>query len=344
MRSLGIIGLLLLLGGSLITGCHVEKSEDERDESKAPVVPISGGQPVTTTTTTTTTTSFGTKRTLTVCESYESYNSSQLTCYQENNRMWLSDCELGQCSELQVNVHYMLPDDLGLGRTVIVEAFDNHLFQGSPASVLRMTNFDASRPGTHANDSLLISSGEYYVRAYFANDNGPAAPYQYGGMEIVSDQPFGLYGALSDATRIVVGVSPAPMVNIYLDKLFKTPGMEDPTNAHARVVVTIDPGYSVPLGQKVIIQLHANEDFDFHPAYEFKLASESLKVAGAEGHAEYVSDQLDVEDYFVFAWLDVSGNGFFDPGEPNQTYQVFGEVGRIHVEKDKTVSIELHLE
>ena len=100
----------------------------------------------------------------------------------------------------------------------------------------------------------------------------------------------------------------------------------------------------MPLAQKIRFQLHDDEDFEYHPAYAFELPSESLSIEGVEGRTEYVSGQLDPGNYFVFVWLDLSGNGYFDAGEPGQTYKAFGETGRVHIEKNKTVSIELNLE
>lgn len=341
MRLLSSLLLCLSLG-LFTSSCFVDDEQIEDDSENNSYIPISGGQP--NVTTRTTSTSANGTRTLTVCNTFYGYETTRYACYQETNRVWLSECQNDQCNELRVNVHYMLTEDLGTGNTVIVEAFDNHMFQGSPSSVLRITNFDASRAGTHSEDFLLLDSGEYYIRAYISNEDTPPTPYQYGNMDIISDQPFGLYGALSDATRVTIGDGTSNSVNIYMDKLFKTPGMEDPTNAHARVVVNIDPSYNVPLAQEVLIQLHNELDFDFHPAYEFSVASETLKVSGAEGRSEFVSGQLEPGDYFVFVWLDLSGNGFWDAGEPNQTYEIFGETGRIHVERDKTVSIELNLE
>ncbi len=333
--------ILFLFPIMLTSGCLFEEATEQDEKEDTPTyIPVSGGQPVTTNTVLTK--SAG--GTITVCEGTDEGGGSDYICYTESNRMWMSNCDWNSCSQLKVNVHYMLTDNLGTGNTVVVEAFDNHLFSGSPASVLRITNFDATRAGIHQEDYLIMEAGEYYVRAYIANDGSPPTPYQYGNMEIVSDQPFGLFGALSDATKVFVGPGEIGDVDIYLDKLFKTPGIEEPSNAHIRVVVTIDPTFEIPLSQEVRIELHNQEDFDYHPAYEFELPSESLSIEGVEGRAEYVSGQLNPADYFVFVWLDLSGNGYFDAGEPSQTYQLYGELGRVHIEKDKTVSIELNLE
>ena len=42
-----------------------------------------------------------------------------------------------------------------------------------------------------------------------------------------------------------------PQVTVYLDRLFKNPDADPPSDAHLRVVVTIDDAYEVPLGQSL---------------------------------------------------------------------------------------------
>ena len=133
-------------------------------------------------------------------------------------------------------------------------------------------------------------------------------------------------------------------VNIYLDKLFKSPEADAPSDAHIRVIVHIDEEYEVPQAQAVVIQLHTTNDFAFHPAYEFEIPSEALLVEGNKGRAEYVSGDLDINDYYVFVFLDLSGNGYHDVGEPSAVFKREGEPSTVHVQNDRTDSIELTLE
>ena len=279
------------------------------------------------------------------CDVYTDYDRDLYVCYATESSTYLSNCGTDLCKEVNVMVSYLLTEDLGAGHTVVVEAFDNHLFKGNPQSVLRLANFDASRPGTRAEDSLLLSPGEYYLRAYIATNEEPILPYQYGDMELVTDKPLGVYGALSEVSKVVVAPTSAPPVSLHivLDKLFQKPDSQPPTHAHLRAIITLDPSFVVPRGQELVIQLHEQEDFAFHPVYRFKVASENLLVSGSEGRTEFYSDQLDIGKYFVFVYLDVSGNGFYDEGEPQQTYIKFGEKGLINIERDKTVTIPLQL-
>ena len=280
-----------------------------------------------------------------VCDTYDTFDESLYVCYVDQGSTYFTGCHDGTCLEVPVHVTYMLSEDLGPDHTVIVEAFDNHMFQGHPISTVRMTGFDATTPGVRASDVLLLAPGDYYVRAYLATNETPITPYQYGDMELVSDRPFGLYGALSSVTKISVGNEiPFPgVVTVFLDKLFRSPESLPPTDAHIRTIVHLSDGLVAPLGQKVWIELYEHEDFSFHPKYSFAIPTDSLRIAGQMGRAEFYSDHLDLGDYFVLIYMDTSGNGFYDRGEPWQVYKRYGEYGRVHIEADKTVTIELTL-
>jgi hypothetical protein len=323
----------------MITGCHIEIDDDPEDEESE--------------------TTYGANYQLgdgvTECSlgAYESthtasYDNSSATyfCYEKENRTWMANCQSDQCELLQVNVHYMLPNDLGTNNTVIVEAFDNSHFTGRPVSTLEMTDFDASRPGTHSDDVVYLEPGDYFFRAYIATQ-GAITPYEYGGMQLVSDQPVGLYGAASGPVKVTVWDEAERTlqqpINIYLTELFKKEGVGEDTDAHLRISMTVAADAQIPYGRKVLVQLFDKEDFDFSPVYQFEVASETFLIEGRRGQSEFISPELKEGRYFVRAFLDNSQNGYPETDELQATYMKSGEKGIVAIVKKRTASVALPL-
>ncbi len=284
------------------------------------------------------------------CDHYSDpyHDVETLLCYEDDENEWHTNCESGECQALSVNVHYMLSEDLGDGQKVIVEAFDNPHFSGSPKSSLIMTNFDASRPGKHQDEVLFLKPGEYYFRAYIDHQENPALPYQYQGMEVITDRPLGVFGALSDLTKVVVETGSYQRaqqpVNIYLDQLLKRPGFEEPTNARIRFKLDISEGFDVPLDRKVMIQLFDGEDFAYNPIHRFEIPSENFLVVGRLGQYEFITPDLPEGRYFIQVFLDPSENGYWDSEEPGAIYYRYGEKGIVVVKENRTETISLNLE
>jgi len=282
------------------------------------------------------------------CDTYENdEGQSGLLCVEEDDKRWMSNCKSKECQAVPVNVHYMLTQDLGYNNRVMIEAFDNSKFTGSPVSSLEMTNFDASRAGTHSEDVVFLEPGEYYFRAFISNESRQNIPYEYQGMELVGDSPVGVFGALSDATRAIIDRrgdwTSTRSVQIYLDKLFKKPGAEVPTNAHLRIKLSVADDYETPVGNKVLIQLFDKGDFSYEPVVKFEMASENLRIVGSVGKAEFISPDLEVGRYFIRAFLDLSNNGYYDEGEPVAILTRAGEKSRANIIEDRTETIELKM-
>lgn len=267
-------------------------------------------------------------------------------CFESEDFTWRTSCQSDSCQEVKVFTHYMLEDDLGAGRVVHIEAFDNQYFQGAPASQVRIANFDARR-GEWRDAQLFLQPGEYYLRAFMTTADDTVTPYSLGNMTLVSDQPVGVFGALSGAEMVRVAPRsqnrfPDP-VHIYLDKLFKKPGTEPETNAHLRLNLTVADGSTVADGRQVIVRLLKNRDLSETPAAEFTMASELLLVQGRLGKAEFVSPSLTIGDYLVFVFVDVNGNNNYDDGELAGIHTVNAQPAAIAIRKDRTESLPLLL-
>lgn len=281
------------------------------------------------------------------CEEQTSEDGSRTWhCFKSDDFQWRTSCKSESCQEVQVYTHYMLENDLGGGRVVHVEAFDNQYFQGAPTGSVRIANFDANR-GEWRNAQLFLEPGEYYLRAYLSTDDDAVVPYSLGGMTLVQDQPVGVYGALSGAEMIRVAPRhqdryPDP-VHIYLDKLFEKPGAAPDTNAHLRINLQVADGLTIPDARQVIVRLHTDRDLAKAPAAQFTMASELLLIQGRVGKAEFVSPSLKTGDYIVFAFLDASGNGSYDVGEPAQVHTVNAQPAAVRIVKDRTESLAMIL-
>lgn len=281
------------------------------------------------------------------CEEQTSQDGSRTWyCYKSDDFQWRTSCKSEACQEVRVYTHYMLENDLGAGRVVHVEAFDNQYFQGAPAGAVRVANFDASR-GEWRDAQLFLEPGEYYLRAYMSTADDTVVPYSLGGMTLVQDQPVGVFGALSGAEMIRVAPRQLdrypPPVHIYLDKLFQKPGSEPDTNAHLRLNLSFADGLEIPDGRQVIVRLHEDRDLGRTPAAQYTMASELFLIQGRLGKAEFVSPSLKEGEYLVFVFLDSSGNGHYDAGEPAQIHTLNSLPAAIRVVKDRTETLALTL-
>ncbi len=281
-------------------------------------------------------------------EQREKYKGQhELSCFKDHQQTWIANCRGDDCRAVTAFVHYMLEEDLGNSNAVIVEAFDNPKFVGSPISQVTIQGFTANRAGDFKQTKLYLSPGSYYLRAYISNEDEALTPYSYGGMEMVRDRPIGVYGALSRPHAINVTPSSyeasVEPVHISLDLLFKKPGVEQPTNAYVRLKLSTQDLAAVTAGRKIVIQLHEDMDLMRIPLEQFQVASEQWLVEGRKGMTEFVSPSLATRDYVVFVFLDADGNGYYDEGELAQIYQVQGQPGRLAVHANRTATVSLEL-
>jgi hypothetical protein len=258
---------------------------------------------------------------------------------------WQSNCRGRDCQILNVFAHYSLQENLGVNRTLVIEAFENAQFSGSPAANIRIAGFDASRPNSSDREEMYLAPGEYYFRAYFTTDATQPTPYPMDGMILVGDAPVGVYGALSGAKRVVVKPNQLPeVINIYIDQLFKKPGSEAATNARIRLRLNVSPDDFVPANRDVRIFLLKTPDIESKPLYDLSFSSNLLLVHGQEYRAEYVTPSLAVASYYVFAFLDENSNGYYDSTELGAFYLENQEVSSFPVERDRTRSLQLTLQ
>jgi hypothetical protein len=258
---------------------------------------------------------------------------------------WQSNCRGADCQILNVFAHYSLPENLGTNRTLVIEAFENAQFSGSPAANIRIAGFDASRPNSSDLEEIYLAAGEYYFRAYFTTDDVQPTPYPMDGMILVGDAPVGVYGALSGAKRVVVNPNQRPeVVNIYINQLFKKPGSEPETNARLRLRLFVSPEDFIPANRDVRIFLLKTPDIESKPLYDLSFSSNLFLVHGQEFSAEYVTPSLAVASYYVFAFLDENSNGYYDSSELGAFYVENQEVSSFPVERDRTRSLQLTLQ
>jgi hypothetical protein len=268
-------------------------------------------------------------------------------CFRDDKYKWRTSCKSESCQEVNVYVHYMLNEDLGNSRTVAVEAFDNPNFHGSPVSTVQISNFNASRAGSYDETTIYLEPGEYYLRSFVAKEDEQLTPYSYEDMELVGGRPVGVMGALSSPE--VLRVEPrdqerwADPVHLSLDKLFKKPGEGPGTGAFLRISFEIAATETIPESTDVIVQLHDDVDLNRRPQASFKMPTEKLLITGHVGKAEFLTPELELGTFIVFAFVDTNGNGFYDAGELAQISALLGEPRAIQVQADRTAPLSLVL-
>jgi hypothetical protein len=273
-----------------------------------------------------------------------------LQCHADGTRTWRFSCQMLDCREVRVFVHYGLDRELGDEARVIVEAFDNRYFDGAPLSVAQVDDFKP-RPGENADAKLILGPGEYYVRAYLTTDpEAERVPYELGDMHLVADAPVGVYGVVSGSELAVVPLrvegamqsAPNP-IDIVLDKLYERPGSEPDTKAKLRLKLQLADGAAVDAGDDLRIELRTSEDLGTDPAQAFLLSTDQLRVTGREGRTEFVTPSLTVGRYIVLVYVDADGNGYYDAGELGQLYKVNGAPQLVDVKQSYTTTLEMTL-
>ena len=267
-------------------------------------------------------------------------------CTTSGDYSWRTSCKSGACRSIKVFAHYMLEKNLGDSRTVQIEAFDNKFFQGAPAASVEISSFVA-KSGEWKEADLIVEPGEYYVRAYIGSIDEVRVPYVMGGMDLVGDQPFGFYGAMSQPQKISVAPEwQNPAVNpvhVMLDKLVAKPGSEAPTNARIRFSLTVADLTKIQAGRKVIVAFLDEADPQAMPVQKFDLLTDNFFIAGREGKADLVTPALEVESYYVFAFVDLNSNGLVDELEPQVLLQEDGQAKKIRLKEKYTQTIALTL-
>lgn len=285
------------------------------------------------------------------CESdnvYRNRNESNKNkmCMQNAEATWLTNCRNGDCRGVDVYVHYMLGQDIGTGHTIVVEAFDNRHFSGSPVSSTYVSDYDATKVGKFEKTTVYLTPGVYYLRAYISDEKS-STPYQYEGMELVGDRPVGVYGALSSVKTLIVKPKSAKEtmepLNIYLDKLFQKPKSAADSRAFLRLLLTVGEDVKLEQGRQVRIGLYRDTDLARIPVVSMTMPSENLLVAGRQRKAEFVSNSLPTGQYLVFVYLDTNGNGYFDQGEPAQLSTKGDQPTMLNIQAERTETLSLTL-
>jgi len=268
-------------------------------------------------------------------------------CFQKEGFAWRTSCTSGSCREINVFAHYMLDRDLGAGRTVQIEAFDNKHFQGAPKASVEINAFHAKK-GEWKEAKLMVDPGEYYLRAFIGSTDEVSIPYQMGGMKAVRGEAFGVYGALSAPEKVMVfhgwsGQRAQEPVHLKLDTLVTDPDADVQTQARYRFTIAVADMSRIQMGRSVVVALLDEADPARMPAETFTVATDTLFIAGKEGKSEILTKALEIGSYFVFAFVDLNGNGFADEAEPQVVYQADGQPKKVALREKYTVTIPLAL-
>ena len=269
-------------------------------------------------------------------------------CFTTEQEKWHASCKTTDCQEVPVSVGYMLAEDLG--RTgVTIEAFDNSYFNGAPVASVHLGNFDTSTPGSYKSTSVFLSPGAYYFRAYLNNQWDQIVPYQYQNHELVGNKPLGVFGAISAPSTYLLSPKFPELrnhvlpVHITIDKLLRKPGQPLGTKAFLRLKLEAQPAEQIPVGRKVMIGLYPDEDIHQAPSAEFKMPTEKLLVVGQVGQAEFLTPELEVGKYIVFAWIDSNGNEFPDDHEASAMSTRLGQPWAVSITANRTAVLEMSL-
>lgn len=255
-----------------------------------------------------------------VCSSSErSSETPHQTCYASSagDEEWNVSCRSADCVAVPVHVQFLMSELPQSAGTVQVEAFDNPYFYGAPQSSVMISGYRPDKPGYEKSSTLYLGRGEYFVRAYLTDRYDQLSPYEYQGMELVSDHPVAIHGALSGAEKIVIQgrEKAAPEINLQLDKLFKKPEAAEPSDAHLRLQLRAQSAIAVPPNRDILIQLRTSEDLSTHAEQSFRIPSERLLVSGSAGETEHLLTDLAAGQYTLLVFIDNNGNGYHDAGE-----------------------------
>ncbi len=269
------------------------------------------------------------------------------SCYESDTEEWHVSCQSSTCVAVPIHVKYLMSELPQSASTVQVEAFDNPYFYGSPMSSVMISGYNPDRPGYSKSSTLYLGRGEYFVRAYLTDRYDNNTPYEYDGMELISNKPIAIHGALSGAEKLVISspkADQAPSIDLFLDKLFRKPQAETPSEAHLRLQLSVAGGIEVPHNRDIRIQLRGTEDLAAHPDAEFLIPSERLLVSSDVGKTEHLITNLDVGQYSLFIFVDSNSNGYHDAGE---AYAIQGQLESpqwITLTAERTLTLSLPLQ
>ncbi len=258
---------------------------------------------------------------------------------------WQANCAGSSCGSVPVVAHYRLNEDLGPGQALHIEAFTNPQFTGYPVASLEIQGFDASKPSSSDIEEIFLAPGEYYFRAFLAAAGATPLPYSLQGMELVSEAPVGVLGALSGAERVVVKNSSQwnETVNIYIDQLFKKPTPEEDSFAKIRLELSLadESKGKVEKYRDVHVLLLKEADLELRPAYDFTLNTSELLQ---DAKAYFVSPSVKPASYYVFVFIDSNGNRYYDETEIGAYVKnAEGKADLISIEKDRTKGLKIGL-
>ncbi|MCX6131165.1 MAG: hypothetical protein NTX25_19170 [Proteobacteria bacterium] len=258
---------------------------------------------------------------------------------------WQSNCQGTRCQTLSLFVHYTLQQNLGSNQNLLVEAFQNPQFTGSPAASIQIAGFDASRPNSTGLEEIYLAPGEYYLRAYFTTAQAGSKPYPLGDMIPVGMEPSGIYGAVSAAKRIVIKDEPYPeTLHISIDQLYKKPGSEPESHAQIRLHLSVNPDSAIPLDRKVLIFLLTAADLEATPVYTYSFSSNMFLLKNQENQAEFVSPSLSPGNYYLFVFIDKNSNGYYDKDEIGGFYKEAEKIVAVPVEHERMRNLDLLLQ
>lgn len=256
-------------------------------------------------------------------------------------------CARSECQTLPVTVHYMLADVMPSSGKAVVEAFDNPRFLGAPVATAEITGFYAQKPGYRRSTELRLPQGSYFFRAYVDSGEGTPAPYTFQNLNLITEKPMGVFGALSDVEAFRVesfqSTSNAPL-NIYLNHMFRKSELEGPSGANVRVRLSLGESTIIARDRLVRFELRPDADLATHPQSVHEMPTERLLVEGGKGEADFLMTNLKEGNYIMFAFLDANGNGYHDQGEPSKLHGRYGEPLFIKVSANRTESIDIKLE
>ncbi|MES2744231.1 MAG: hypothetical protein V4655_02345 [Bdellovibrionota bacterium] len=259
---------------------------------------------------------------------------------------WQTNCAANSCGTVSVFAHYMLNENLGPQKTLRMEAFTNPQFTGSPVASLEIQGFDASKPTSSGLEEIFLAPGEYYFRAYLSPEGSTAVPYSLQGMELVSDTPVGVLGALSGAQRVLVKSpqAPAEAVHIYINQLFKKPVQAEESFAKIRLDLSLseDQKAKTEKYRDVHVLLLKEADLELKPNYDFTLSTTALITETPS--TSFVSPSVEPGSYYVFTFIDANSNRYFDETEiGSYISNADGKPELVTLEKDRTKGLKLGL-
>ena len=247
-----------------------------------------------------------------------------------------SDRQKGKI-RLPVKVVYAQTENIGPNYWLVLEAFDNALFIGSPVEIVTQPGFDATRAGNDMVVPIYLDHSQYYLRAYLV-DVSPAIPFELGGLELIKDKPVGVLGVLSSPLAVTPSTEEKcpPPVELGLNQTFRS--SEITTEARIRLMMTHSTPENIEPDKDLIMQLRTGDDLEQNPIKEWRMSSNGLLIRSQLGKAEYVTEQLELGRYFLTVFIDQNANGYIDIGE------WFTEMVMVKVEGEKTLGVNLEFQ